>query len=190
MSGGGRIRSRWQLDFSSRSGHGVDLVSPPGYTAGEQLVWRVLKYFWSRFEIFFIPNSGQGNMSHSEISREADPNLKIKRSWDVALGPFKQVPMNLFIMWMSGNTISIFPIMMVFMMMFRPFKTLFSVSQTFKGFEVAGSGVNFLGQKMVFILGNLANVALAMYKVRPHVTPKYFSTTQIFFPCQNIFSFT
>ena len=94
---GGRVRSRWQLDFSSKSGHGpgVELVSPPGYTAG------------------------QGSMGHSEISREADPNLKIKRSWDVALGPFKQVPMNLFIMWMSGNTISIFPIMMVFMMMFR-----------------------------------------------------------------------
>ena len=93
----GRVRSRWQIDFSSKSGHGpgVELVSPPGYTAG------------------------QGSMSHSEISREADPNLKIKRSWDVALGPFKQVPMNLFIMWMSGNTISIFPIMMVFMMMFR-----------------------------------------------------------------------
>ena len=29
---------------------------------------------------------------------------------------------------------------------------------------MAGSGVNFLGQKMVFVLGNLANVALAMYK--------------------------
>ncbi len=92
-------------------------------------------------------------MAGSEISREADPNLKIKRSWDLALGPFKQVPMNLFIMWMSGNTISIFPIMMVFMMMFRPFKTLFSVGQTFKAFEVPGSGVNFLGQKIVFVLG-------------------------------------
>ena len=103
-------------------------------------------------------------MAGSEISREADPNLKIKRSWDLALGPFKQVPMNLFIMWMSGNTISIFPIMMVFMMMFRPFKTLFSVSQTFKGFETSGGGVTFLGQKIVFVLGNLANVALAMYK--------------------------
>ena len=96
---------------------------------------------------------GQGSMAGSEISREADPNLKIKRSWDLALGPFKQVPMNLFIMWMSGNTISIFPIMMVFMMMFRPFKTLFSVGQTFKAFEVPGSGVNFLGQKIVFVLG-------------------------------------
>ena len=61
--------------------------------------------------------------------------------------------MNLFIMWMSGNTISIFPIMMVFMMMFRPFKTLFTVGQTFKALEVPGSGVNFLGQKIVFVLG-------------------------------------
>ena len=30
-----------------------------------------------------------------------------------------QVPMNLFIMYMSGSSISIFPIMMVVMMMFR-----------------------------------------------------------------------
>merc|ERR1712080_438487 len=99
-------------------------------------------------------------------SGEVDPSLRIKRSWDVALGPFKQVPMNLFIMYMSGNTISIFPIMMVVMMMFRPFKTLFSVKQAFKGFETGanGLGVNILGQKLVFILGNLANVALAMYK--------------------------
>ena len=41
---------------------------------------------------------------------------------------------------------------------------MFSVSQTFKGFETSGGGVTFLGQKIVFVLGNLANVALAMYK--------------------------
>ena len=48
----------------------------------------------------------------------------------------------------------------------RPLKTLFSVKQAFKGFETGanGLGVNILGQKLVFILGNLANVALAMYK--------------------------
>ena len=63
---------------------------------------------------------GLSSLSDREISSQsADPNLKIKRSWDLALGPFKQVPMSLFMMWMSGNTISIFPIMMVFMMMFR-----------------------------------------------------------------------
>ena len=28
---------------------------------------------------------------HADASREADPNLRIKRCWDLALGPFKQV---------------------------------------------------------------------------------------------------
>ena len=90
-----KVKSRWQLDFSSRSGQSAELPSPPGFSAGGAA------------------------LVHAEGSREADPNLKIKRSWDLALGPFKQVPMNLFIMYMSGNSISIFPIMMVVMMMVR-----------------------------------------------------------------------
>lgn len=51
-----------------------------------------------------------------------------QRCWDVALGPLKQIPMNLFIMYMSGNTISIFPIMMVCMMAWRPIQALMSMS--------------------------------------------------------------
>lgn len=54
--------------------------------------------------------------------------LYIQRCWDVALGPLKQIPMNLFIMYMSGNTISIFPIMMVCMMAWRPIQALMSMS--------------------------------------------------------------
>ena len=95
--GGGKmskVKSRWQLDFSSKSSQTIDLPPPPGFSSGAALV-------------------------HAESTREADPNLKIKKSWDLALGPFKQVPMNLFIMYMSGNSISIFPIMMVVMMMVR-----------------------------------------------------------------------
>ena len=57
--------------------------------------------------------------SYSYFCRDADPNLRTKRSWDLALGPLKQVPMNLFMMYMSGNSISIFPIMMVGMMIVR-----------------------------------------------------------------------
>ena len=52
----------------------------------------------------------------------------LQRCWDVALGPLKQIPMNLFIMYMSGNTISIFPIMMVCMMAWRPIQALMSMS--------------------------------------------------------------
>jgi hypothetical protein len=38
-----------------------------------------------------------------------------------------QVPMNLFIMYMAGNSISIFPIMMVGMLIVRPVKALFTM---------------------------------------------------------------
>ncbi len=42
----------------------------------------------------------------------------------------KQIPMNLFIMWMAGNSISIFPIMMVGMMFFRPIQAFMAISQS------------------------------------------------------------
>ena len=112
-----RARPRWQLDFSGRPGGHTDLPAPPGFSSNNSALINadtsrcgetLFISFWFAWA-FAIPN----------VCREADPALKIKRSWDLALGPFKQVPMNLFIMYMSGNSISIFPIMMVFMMMFR-----------------------------------------------------------------------
>ena len=53
-----------------------------------------------------------------------------QKSWDIALGPFKQIPMNLFIMYMAGNSISIFPIMMVGMMFLRPVKALLAIKSS------------------------------------------------------------
>jgi hypothetical protein len=70
--------------------------------------------------------------------------------------------------------------MMVVMMAVRPFKTLLSVNATFKALDAANGAVVgpdgtvasggggqtavAVGQKFVFVLGNLANVLLAMYK--------------------------
>ncbi|XP_062864726.1 ER membrane protein complex subunit 4 [Trichomycterus rosablanca] len=93
--------------------------------------------------------------------QEADRNLVEKRCWDVALGPLKQIPMNLFIMYMSGNTISIFPIMMVCMMAWRPIQALMSMSATFKLLE--SSSQQWL-QGLVYLVGNLLGSALAIYK--------------------------
>lgn len=68
--------------------------------------------------------------------------------------------MNILIMYMSGNSISIFPIMMVGMMLIRPIKAIFSTQATFKVIE----GTHAAGQKIVFFLGNMANMGLALYK--------------------------
>lgn len=99
--------------------------------------------------------------NHTEISKENDSNLLlIKKLWDVALGPLKQVPMNLFIMYMAGNSISMFPIMMVGMLIVRPVKALFATQSTFKLVE----GTQATGQKFVYFIGNIVNILLALYK--------------------------
>lgn len=138
-SGANRIlnkRHTWALDFTSRSkSDRTELPLPPGYNASVGQV-------------------------QAETSKETDPNLIVKKSWDVALGPLKQVPMNLFIMYMAGNSISIFPIMMVGMLFLRPVKALLSIHSTFKLIE----GSHSLGQKVVCLFGNLVCLALALYK--------------------------
>lgn len=121
--------------FLRRTDRVTELASPPGYSS----------------------SLGQG---HSEASRETEANLIVKKSWDVALAPWKQVPMNLFIMYMAGNSISIFPIMMVGMLFLRPVKALLTIQSTFKMIE----GGQAILQKIVYLFGNLACLALALYK--------------------------
>lgn len=99
--------------------------------------------------------------SHNEVAKETDQNhLIIKKSWELALNPIKQVPMNLLIMYMSGNSISIFPIMMVGMMLLRPAKALFATGATFKAME----GHQLAFQKLAYFFGHLVNMCLALYK--------------------------
>lgn len=128
---------KWSLDFTkNKHEKTTDNVSPPGYS---QL-------------------AGQNG---TELSKDGDSNrLIIKKSWDLALGPLKQVPMNLFIMYMAGNSISIFPIMMVGMLIVRPVTALFSLNTTFKTIE----GTQVWGQKFIFFIGNIVNIILALYK--------------------------
>ncbi|XP_063236870.1 ER membrane protein complex subunit 4 [Bacillus rossius redtenbacheri] len=131
-------RYKWALDTGTRgkADRSYDLASPPGYN----------------------PSAGQ---NYTEVARESDPNqLIIKKSWELALGPLKQVPMNLFFMYMAGNSISIFPIMMVGMFIMRPVKALFTIQNTFKMIE----GSHAMGQKFVYLLGNVICVAVALYK--------------------------
>lgn len=83
------------------------------------------------------------------------------RSWDIALGPLKQAPMNVMISWMAGNSIALFPIMFVGMLLFRPFQSIFAMT---KAFEAIESGQYSILQKLIYLFGNLVNLAIALYK--------------------------
>uniref|UniRef100_A0A8D8TB09 ER membrane protein complex subunit 4 n=1 Tax=Cacopsylla melanoneura TaxID=428564 RepID=A0A8D8TB09_9HEMI len=126
-------RMKWAVDFTNRNR--TDLPTPPGYCPSNVSI-------------------------QSDVSNQTDSNLLIKKCWEVALAPIKQVPMNIVIMYMAGNSISIFPIMMVGMLIVRPFKALFTLSSSFKMIE----GHNVLGQKCIYVVGNIVNIILALYK--------------------------
>ena len=68
--------------------------------------------------------------------------------------------MNLFVLWMAGNSVSIFPIMMVGMMFFRPVQTLLSYRDVFQKLQ----GDQAIFQKAIFVLANLVGIGLAIYK--------------------------
>lgn len=128
-------KHKWMIDFNTRSksDRQVSLPSPVGFCDVSTAVDRV---------------------------RDTDSVLIVKKSWDIALGPIKQVPMNVFIMWMAGSSISIFPIMMVGMMFFRPIQALIGIQNTFNMIEGGQAPI----QKLTYLVGNLVCLGLAVYK--------------------------
>ena len=55
--------------------------------------------------------------------------VSTQMGWSIALGPWKQLPLNLLVLWMAGNTLSLFPIMMVGMMLVRPVQAIFNCKE-------------------------------------------------------------
>jgi len=55
--------------------------------------------------------------------------LKEKRAWDVALAPAKSLPMQAFMLYMSGGGVQIFSIGIVFMLLLTPFKNISGINE-------------------------------------------------------------
>ena len=83
----------------------------------------------------------------------------------MALSPSKQLPMNAIMMYMSGNTLQIFSIMMVFMLFKGPIQGLLSTNATFAKFETESTRSKMLGAKLVYALMQCVLLALGIWKV-------------------------
>ncbi|KAJ1968120.1 18S rRNA (guanine1575-N7)-methyltransferase, partial [Dimargaris xerosporica] len=101
--------------------------------------------------------------------QQADTVLRLKKAWDQSLAPAKSLPMTLLMMWMSGNSVQIFNLMITAMMFFQPVKALMGVQQAFQRFEPPAtahrsSNLNLLLPKVAFCLLNLVSIGLGLYK--------------------------
>mmetsp|Transcript_23651 Transcript_23651/g.40690 ORF Transcript_23651/g.40690 Transcript_23651/m.40690 type:complete len:192 (+) Transcript_23651:29-604(+) len=138
---GGR---KWVFDFSTSVGSPVqhrNISEPPG----------------------FQKNGSEANkrLRIDDAKPEDIISLKLKRAWDIAKSPGKSMMMTAFMLFMSGNTINIFSIVIIFMALSTPVSSLFSVSAAFR--EMQGN-VDLLQPKLVYILLNLCALGVGLYK--------------------------
>ena len=54
--------------------------------------------------------------------------MKEKRAWDLSISPAKSLPMQAFMLYMSGGGVQIFSMGIVFMLLLSPFKNLAAIN--------------------------------------------------------------
>jgi hypothetical protein len=91
--------------------------------------------------------------------------LKLKKAWEVALAPVKGLPMTAIMMYMSGNSLQIFSIMMVFMAFKNPLAGLMNTNQAFERFQTEGNAGKVLQTKVVYVAMQFLALAVGVWKV-------------------------
>jgi ER membrane protein complex subunit 4 len=91
--------------------------------------------------------------------------LKLKKAWEVALGPVKGLPMTAIMMYMSGNSLQIFSIMMVFMAFKNPLVGLMNTNQAFEKFQSQRNAGQMLQVKAVYVAMQILALAVGVWKI-------------------------
>ncbi len=91
--------------------------------------------------------------------------LKVKKAWEVALAPVKSLPMTAIMMYMSGNSLQIFSIMMVFMAFKNPIMGIIGTSQAFERFETETNKAKMMQAKAAYVAMQLLALAFGIWKV-------------------------
>ncbi|KAF1980091.1 hypothetical protein BU23DRAFT_2310 [Bimuria novae-zelandiae CBS 107.79] len=128
----------------------ITLADPPGYTASLTRKDRAA--------------SSKQSMRKQPTPEEMD-TLKMKKAWEVAIAPAKQLPMSAIGMYMTGNTLQIFSIFMVFTLFKTPILAALNIQKTFASFEAPGTANRLIAVKIVYLLTNALSLGLGIWKV-------------------------
>lgn len=107
--------------------------------------------------------SERGKKQQGKGKGSGDAEYKAKRAMEFARSPAKNLLMYAFMLWMSGNSIQIFSIVMTSTVVWQPLKALASMEQAFSRFEEPG--VNLLMPKLVYVACNSLGLAVGLYKL-------------------------
>lgn len=83
----------------------------------------------------------------------------------MALAPVKSLPMTGIMMYMSGNSLQIFSIMMVFMAFKNPLMGLMNTNQAFEKFHSESNAAQMLQVKFVYVVCQLVALGVGLWKI-------------------------
>merc|ERR1711971_148123 len=136
----------WAVDLTEHDGGRPDLPKPPG----------------------FAESSGHEQDDRVAVKKGDQTQLKLKKANELALSPGKNFMMTGFMLWMSGNGVHIFSIMITFYAIYNPIKAAFTVNSAFTRFVdpkmTPMDRTGLLTSKMLFVVLNLLAMSGALYK--------------------------
>ena len=101
----------------------------------------------------------------STANRDKQAEIMTKMSWAVAMAPGKQLPMMVFMFWMTGNGLHLFSIMMTGMALMTPVKSLMNMNTAFANIKMPDREINLTQQKLVYIGCVCAGLCVGAWKL-------------------------
>jgi hypothetical protein len=151
-------RARWAIDLTEHR------ASPSTFLSAGTSSQDVVPFGFSAASA--SSSAGGEYVVADEKSARADEakqaELIYASAMAIAQAPGKQLLMTAFMLWMSGNSLQIFSIVMLGMAMWTPVQELFNVHTRFARF--ADSRVSMLLPKLTFVAIQFAALALGLYK--------------------------
>ncbi|KDE05221.1 hypothetical protein MVLG_04358 [Microbotryum lychnidis-dioicae p1A1 Lamole] len=144
--------SFWSLDYTQATpSMSKSTLDPPGHV---------------------VPSSLESS-AHSALIKTSDlSGLRQQKAWEIALAPAKNVPMQAFMMYMTGGGVQIFSVMSVWFLLKGAVQGIFSVQQVFAPFASkptttgtsTSAAPSLLNQKAVFILCQIGLLGVGLWK--------------------------
>jgi hypothetical protein len=139
--------ARWRVDFAAAAPSSAGVPEPPGYDASAVAAREA------------EDATGAGAVKR----RGADAAFKQGKAWELARSPATQLPMMMFMMWMSGNGVQVFSIMITFTSILNPVKAIMASGATFARF--ADTGVDTQLPRLAFVALNCVGLLFALNKL-------------------------
>ncbi|KAJ7090390.1 endoplasmic reticulum protein [Mycena belliarum] len=109
--------------------------------------------------------------THTAPPPEAYNQLKEKRALEFATAPAKSLPMQAFMLYMSGGGVQIFSMGIVFMLLLTPFKNLAGMNDAFAQFAPSTATnprafTTLALQKLIYVACNIITLMVGLWKCR------------------------